>query len=150
MLNATINEREFQYIREWLRKYIGQDLAEDKQYFVQVNLNDILVKYELKSFAELIVRLEKHTPTAFNLSLQQVLKTAEPLHSRFIQEVVDSLMRTSRCRRQCTRSWRDGIVVIIDVAAALAVSRQSTIELWSFGEDSASPIDHTRIILFIH
>jgi chemotaxis protein methyltransferase CheR len=92
MLNVTINEREFQYIRQWMRNFIGQDLAEDKQYFVQVNLNDTLVKYELKSFAELITRLEKYTPSGFNLSLQHLLKTVEPAHSQFIQDVVDSLM----------------------------------------------------------
>ena len=91
-MNATINEREFQYIREWLRNHIGQDLAEDKQYFVQVNLNDILVKYHLKSFAELINRLEKLTAGSFNKSLLQIIKTIDSSNSNFIQDVVDSLM----------------------------------------------------------
>lgn len=91
-MNETISEQEFQFIRKWLRHYVGQDLATDKQYLIQVSLLDIQKSFGFHSISEILRRLEQVAPVVDSFTLQTIEKSAGTDALRLVQNIIDALM----------------------------------------------------------
>lgn len=91
-MNDHINDHEFQFVRSWLRHYVGQDLADDKQYLVRVSLSEIVVKYNYRSLSRLIAHLEQCAPILSNCSLYSLKTSLTAVDANFVQDVIDAMM----------------------------------------------------------
>lgn len=91
-MNDQINDQEYQFVRKWLRHYVGQDLADDKQYLVRVSLSEITLKYKYPSTSLLLKHLEQCAPLLNRDGLNVVKRSLNPKDSQFVNDLVDALM----------------------------------------------------------
>ncbi len=91
-MSDSISNHDFQFVRKWLKEYVGQDLGDDKQYFVLVNLNEIVSRFQFRSITELITRLESIAPLHGHGNLNYIIKTRDADSGKLIQDIVDCLM----------------------------------------------------------
>ena len=90
-MSDQLTEQEFQFIRNWMKIHVGQDLGDDKQYLVKVALADIQTRYHLPSISQTVKRLEALAPPSEMFNIQTVLDS-ESANSRFVQDMIDLLM----------------------------------------------------------
>ena len=90
-MSDQLSEADFQFIRNWMRIHVGQDLGEDKQYLVKVALADIQARYQLPTISHCVRRLESLAPSSAMFNFQAILDSGSA-SGRFVQDTVDALM----------------------------------------------------------
>ncbi|MFM7130968.1 MAG: CheR family methyltransferase [bacterium] len=90
-MSDELTETDFQFIRNWLRVHVGQDLGHDKQYLVKVALSEMMVRYQLPSIRQTVQRLEALAPASAMFDVQFAHDPASPAR-RFVQDMIDALM----------------------------------------------------------
>lgn len=90
-MSDQLSESEFQFIRNWMKVHVGQDLGEDKHYLVKVALAEIQAQYKLPSISHTVKRLETLAPPSPLFDLQSILDSGSP-NGDFVQCMIDALM----------------------------------------------------------
>jgi chemotaxis protein methyltransferase CheR len=109
---SAVTPQDYQFVRDFLRKEIGYDLGDDRQYLVHSRLAPVAAAFELEGIGQLVARLrfaadralQEAVVDAMTINETSFFRGGPRLFDTLAREVIPALL-SSRAEQRRLRIW---------------------------------------------